>query len=70
VPNLDSCTNADKKDAYGYLDLKVGATVEGANIKGYLDPSVLTTEQTSGCMCIGAYGEYSPQTRAFQAIAG
>ena len=55
VPDLDNCTNQDKKDAYTYLDLKVKATPEGADIKGYLDPSViksdsclLTTGQTSG----------------------
>ena len=55
VPDLDNCTNQDKKDAYTYLDLKVKATPEGADIKGYLDSSVLsldscllTTGQTSG----------------------
>ncbi len=54
VPDLDNCTNQDKKDAYTYLDLKVKATPKGADIKGYLDPSViksdsclLTTGQTS-----------------------
>ena len=55
LPDLDNCTNQDKKDAYTYLDLKVKATPEGADIKGYLDSSVLspdscllTTEQTLG----------------------
>jgi len=54
VPDLDNCTNQDKKDAYTYLELKVKATPEGADIKGYLDPGViksdsclLTTGQTS-----------------------
>ena len=54
VPDLDNCTTNDKKDAYTYLDLKVNATNEGADIKGFLDPSVLsadscllTTGQTS-----------------------
>ena len=54
VPDLDNCNNQDKKDAYTYLDLKVKATPEGADIKGYLDPGViksdsclLTTGQTS-----------------------
>jgi len=54
VPDLDNCTNQDKKDAYTYLDLKIKATPEGADIKGYLDPGViksdsclLTTGQTS-----------------------
>ena len=55
VPDLDNCTNSDKKEAYTYLDLKVKATPEGADIKGFLDTSVLssslcllTTGQTSG----------------------
>ena len=47
VLDLDNCTNTDKKDAFRYLDLKVTATPEGADIKGYLDGSVLTTGQTS-----------------------
>ncbi len=54
VSDLDNCTYQDKKDAYTYLDLKVKATPEGADIKGYLDPSIfnsdsclLTTGQTS-----------------------
>jgi len=41
VPDLDNCTNQDKKDAYTYLDLKVKATPEGADIKGYLDSSMI-----------------------------
>jgi len=45
---LDNCSNQDKKDAYTYLSLQVKATHEGADIKGYLDPSVLTTGQTWG----------------------
>ena len=62
VPDLDNCTNQDKKDAYTYLDLKVKATNEGADIKGYLDTSVissnsfvLTTGQTSRCLSSHAY---------------
>ncbi len=54
APDLDNCTNQDKKDAYTYLDLKIKATPERADIKGYLDSSVisddsclLTTGQTS-----------------------
>jgi site-specific DNA recombinase len=54
MPDLENCTNQDKKDAYTYLDLKVKATPESADIKGYLDSSVissdscvLTTGQTS-----------------------
>ena len=43
APDLDNCTNQDKKDAYTYLDLKVTATPEGVDVKGYLDPSVLNT---------------------------
>jgi len=46
VPDLDNCSNQDKRDAYTYLGLQVKATREGADIKGFLDPSVLTTEQT------------------------
>ncbi len=55
VPDLDNCTNSDKKDACTYLDLKVKATPENADIKGFLDPNVinsgscpLTTGQTWG----------------------
>ena len=55
VPELDHCTNEDRKDAYKYLDLRIRATPEGADIKGYLRPEViegnsyvLTTEHTSG----------------------
>jgi site-specific DNA recombinase len=47
VPDLDNCTNQDKKDAYTYLDLKVTVTQEGVDIKGYIDSSVLTIGQTS-----------------------
>jgi len=47
VPELDHCTNNDRREAYRYLDLRVGATTEGVDIKGYLDPCLLTTGQTS-----------------------
>lgn len=67
MSDLDNCTNQDKKDAYTYLDLKVKATPEGADIKGYLDPSViksdsclLTTGQTSGCLSSHAYDYLIP----------
>jgi site-specific DNA recombinase len=53
APDLDNCTNQDKKDAYTYLDLKIIATPEGVDIKGFLKPElfqadscVLTTGQT------------------------
>nr|WP_011929270.1 recombinase family protein [Dehalococcoides mccartyi] len=46
VPCLDSCSNAEKKDAYTYLDLKISATPEGVSIKGYLDLNVLTIART------------------------
>jgi site-specific DNA recombinase len=53
VPELEKCTGQDKKDAYRYLDLRIKATPEGADIKGYLRPEViegdsyvLTTGQT------------------------
>ena len=42
VPDLDNCNNGDRKDAYMYLDLKVKATTKGVDIKGFLDPSVLS----------------------------
>ena len=57
IPDLDNCTNQDKKDAYTYLDLKIKATSEGADIKGYLDSSVISGDscvllngQSSGCL--------------------
>jgi site-specific DNA recombinase len=53
APDLNNCTNQDKKDAYTYLDLKIVATPEGVDIKGYLKPDlfqadscVLTTGRT------------------------
>jgi len=55
MPELEKCTSQDKKDAYRYLDLRIRATPEGADIKGYLRPEVidgdsyvLTTGQTWG----------------------
>jgi site-specific DNA recombinase len=55
VPDLDKCTNWDKKDAYTYLDLKVSAINEDIDIKGYVEPSsiksqlrLLITGQTLG----------------------
>lgn len=47
VPDLDNCNNKDKRDAYTYLDLEIKATPEGADIKGYVQPKLLTTGQTS-----------------------
>ncbi len=54
APDIENCTNQDKKDAYTYLDLKIVATPEGVDVKGYLDPGTLqaqscliTTGQTS-----------------------
>lgn len=32
------------------LDLAIKASPEGVDVKGYLDPSVLTTGQTSACL--------------------
>lgn len=46
VPDIENCTNQDKKDAYTYLDLAITTTPEGVDIKGYLDPSVLTIGRT------------------------
>ncbi len=42
APDIEDCTNQDKKDAYTYLDLKIIATQDGVDIKGYLDSSVIT----------------------------
>jgi site-specific DNA recombinase len=44
MPSIENCTYQDKKDAYTYLDLKVTATPEGVDIKGFLDPSVIKTD--------------------------
>ncbi len=44
APDLDNCTNQDKKDAYTYLDLKITATPEGVDIKGYLKPDVIKAD--------------------------
>ena len=48
APELDNCTNHDRRDAYTYLDLKVTATPEGVDIKGYIQQKLLTTGQTWG----------------------
>jgi len=45
--DLDNCTCQDKKDAYAYLDLRVTATPEAVDIKGYVQPKLLTIGQTS-----------------------
>ncbi|MFC1946077.1 recombinase family protein [Chloroflexota bacterium] len=62
ISDLDNCTNQDKKDAYTYMDLKVKATPEGADIKGYLDSSVISgdscvriSKQSSGCLIVNDY---------------
>ncbi|MBN2404936.1 MAG: zinc ribbon domain-containing protein, partial [Coriobacteriia bacterium] len=47
VPDLDNCSTQDKKDAFRYLDLRVTVTQEGVDIKGYVQPKLLTIEQTS-----------------------
>ena len=46
VTDLDNCTPQDKKDAFTYLDLKVTATNEAVDIKGYVQPNVSPTGQT------------------------
>lgn len=50
VPDIENCTNQDKKDAYTYLDLAIKASPEAVDVKDYLDPIVLTTGQTRGCL--------------------
>ena len=52
---MDNCTNEDKKDAYTYLNLKISATPEGVDIKGYVQPKLLTTGQIWGCLTTDAY---------------
>jgi len=61
LPDLDNCTNQDRKDAYAYLDLKVIATPDSIDIKGYLDPSTIKAEscvpineQSSRCLFNGS----------------
>ena len=44
IPDIDNCTNQDERDAYTYLDLKVKATPESADIKGYLDPGLIKSD--------------------------
>ena len=55
VADLDNCTCQDKKDAYAYLDLKVTATPDSVKIKGYVQPKLLTIEQTLACLPFHAY---------------
>jgi site-specific DNA recombinase len=55
APDLDNCKNGDKKNAFKYLDLHIKATSEGADIKGYLDPSVLIASQSSGYLLSCTY---------------
>ena len=50
VADLDNCTCQDKKDAYDYLDLRVTVTPDGADIKGYVQPNLLTAGRTWGCL--------------------
>jgi len=38
-------------------DLEIKATQEGADIKGYVQPKLLTTGQTSGCLILLHYDE-------------
>jgi site-specific DNA recombinase len=46
VPDLDNCTNQEKKEAYTYLDLKISATREAIDIKGYIKPIFSPIGQT------------------------
>lgn len=47
IDNLDNCTCWEKKNAYTYLDLKVTASPDSIDIKGYVAPNVLTIVRTS-----------------------
>jgi len=53
VPDLDNCSNQDKKEAYKYLDLKVKATREAIDIKGYIqsDLSMATQSLPRTALC-------------------
>ncbi len=55
VRDLDNCTYQDKKDAFRYLDLRVTATQEGVDIKGYVQPKLITTGQTSALLHARSY---------------
>ncbi len=46
APDLDNCTNQNKKEAYKYLDLQVKATPEAIDIKGYIQPNVRMDEHS------------------------
>ena len=79
ITDLDNCTNQDKKDAYTYLDLKIKATPEGADIKGYLDSSVISRDscvllngQTSGYQLfwIKSYSKVISASASFSSIHG
>lgn len=67
APDLDACTTADKKNAFKYLDLSIRATPEGADIKGYLDPSVLMAAQSSGYLLSCTYN-YPSNTETAELI--
>jgi site-specific DNA recombinase len=47
IPDLDNCTNQDKRYACTYLDLEIKATFEGVDGKGYIQLKLLTIERTS-----------------------
>ena len=55
LADLDNCTCQHKKDACAYLDLKVTATPEGVDIKGYVQPKLLTTGQAWACLPFHEY---------------
>jgi site-specific DNA recombinase len=46
VPDLDNCSTHNKKEAYKYLDLKVKATREAIDIKGYIQPDLSMATQS------------------------
>ena len=66
VPELDNCTYQDKNDAFTYLDLKVTATAESANIKGVIDSNLRMVRQSSGLTSSDAYSYLIP----FEIIVG
>ena len=46
VADIDNCSAADKKEAFTFLDLKVKASPQSCEIKGYVDLNLITTGQT------------------------
>ncbi|AKG53290.1 hypothetical protein DGWBC_0612 [Dehalogenimonas sp. WBC-2] len=46
MADINTCTRADKKEAFTSLYLKVKASPQTCEIKGYVDFNLITTGQT------------------------